>query len=217
MTVISEKARSDAKRINTPEKKLRKILNGVAFDEFNDFESENKIQADYILSIGRIVPHKDFETIIEAISNMNTDINLKIVGRVEDESYVEDLEELCATLGVEDEVSFEGFVSRKRKKELLCGAKCYVSSSKHEGFGLTLLEAMASAIPVIASDIEAHREVLQSSDLIFDPEDAEELSILIDQVLSGYSDSQVRKLVSRARNLSWKNQAQSYEEVYEEL
>jgi glycosyltransferase involved in cell wall biosynthesis len=69
--------------------------------------------------------------------------------------------EMASLLGLKDNVRFEGYVSEKRKEELLANCSIVVFPSLIEGFGLVALEAFAHEKPVLASDTDSSREMVR--------------------------------------------------------
>ena len=109
-------------------------------------------------TIGRLVPQKDYPTLLNAFSNIlkslpNTD--LYVVG----EGYLQkDLIELSKLLGVDGKVHWLG--KTEYIKEFLSKIDLFILPSKYEGFGLVLLEAMVAKKPIVAANNSAIPEVL---------------------------------------------------------
>jgi glycosyltransferase involved in cell wall biosynthesis len=109
-------------------------------------------------TIGRLVPQKDYPTLLNAFSNVlksapKTD--LYVVG----EGYLQkELIKLSKTLGVNDKVHWLG--KTEYVNEFLSKIDLFILSSKYEGFGLVLLEAMVAKKPIIAANNSAIPEVL---------------------------------------------------------
>ncbi|NDE11784.1 MAG: glycosyltransferase [Chitinophagia bacterium] len=109
-------------------------------------------------TIGRIVPQKDYPTLLRAFSIVSRDLNdckLLIIG---DGSLRIDMHKLSNELGISDKVFWHGRTNRIA--EILNLMDCFVLASLYEGFGLVLLEAMSANIPIVASNISAIPEVL---------------------------------------------------------
>ena len=109
-------------------------------------------------TIGRLVPQKDYPTLLNAFSNVlksapKTD--LYVVG----EGYLQkELIKLSKTIGVNDKVHWLG--KTEYVNEFLSKIDLFILSSKYEGFGLVLLEAMVAKKPIIAANNSAIPEVL---------------------------------------------------------
>jgi glycosyltransferase involved in cell wall biosynthesis len=116
---------------------------------------------DFALFVGRLVPEKRPDLLIRAFAELDTDARLVIVGGSSyTDDYVHGLRRLAAR---DDRVVMPGFVYGQELEELFTNARALVQPSALEGLPLTLLEAMGSGTPVIASDIAPHREVVGRS------------------------------------------------------
>jgi glycosyltransferase involved in cell wall biosynthesis len=105
--------------------------------------------APVILGVGRLIKQKDFPTLIKAfaIVRKQQEAHLLILGEGEDRARCE---RLVHELGLEQEVDFAGFVSNPYS--YMRKADVFVLSSRWEGFGNVLVEAMACGTPVVATD-----------------------------------------------------------------
>ncbi|MGC2742450.1 MAG: glycosyltransferase family 1 protein, partial [Candidatus Angelobacter sp.] len=99
------------------------------------------------------------------------------------------LQRLAAELGVAEYVIFTGFVNDADLRALYCGARVYVCPSLYEGFGFTVLEAMACGTPVVCSSATSLPEVAGQAALYFDPYKTHEMAT---QLFRAYSDDSVR-------------------------
>ncbi len=115
----------------------------------------------YALFVGRLVPEKRPDLLIRAFAELDTDARLVIVGGSSyTDSYVDELRRLA---GRDDRVIMPGYVYGAELDEFFTNARTFVQPSALEGLPLTLLEAMGSGTPVIASDIAPHQEVVGCS------------------------------------------------------
>lgn len=112
----------------------------------------------FILMVGARFEHKNVEEILHNADLWKNKYNLKITSC--EGKYHKKISALIAQLGLDDAVELMGYVSNDRLKALYASCTAMVYPSKWEGFGIPPLEALASGVPVIASDIDAHREVL---------------------------------------------------------
>lgn len=104
--------------------------------------------APIILAAGRLVPQKDFPTLLRAMAALDRpDATLVIAGSGPDEPA---LRALADRLGLADRMVFAGYVADIRP--LLDAARIFVLSSAYEGFGAVLIEALAAGRPVAACD-----------------------------------------------------------------
>jgi glycosyltransferase involved in cell wall biosynthesis len=136
-------------------------------------------------TIGRLVPQKDYPTLLSAFSNVLKslpNIELYVVG----EGYLQkELIKLSKTLGIHDKVHWVG--KTEYIKEFLSKIDLFILSSKYEGFGLVLLEAMVSKKPIIAANNSAIPEVLgKTYEGLFSTGDTKALA---QQITTAISDS----------------------------
>lgn len=112
----------------------------------------------YLLAVGAPVPRKGYPDLLHAISRPELrEVSLVIVGP--DGSEDPRLAAQAAELGVADRYHRAGEVSEARLAGWYAGAAAVAAPSVDEGFGLPLVEAQSLGVPVVASDIAAHREV----------------------------------------------------------
>ena len=141
-----------------PHSRIHKIPCGITADAFNLTPS----LGDYALYLGRLdIHHKGLDYLIESWSRMVTrgiHIPLYIVGAGPGEAY---LKQEVTRLGLQSLVTLKGRVEGPEKQQLLKQCRLLVMPSRQETFGLTALEAMAAAKPVVAFDIDHLNEVVK--------------------------------------------------------
>lgn len=112
----------------------------------------------YVLSVGRIVPEKRADLLVRAARSLPPDVKVVIVGG---SSFSEDyVAEIAALAGDDPRIVLPGFLYRDELAGVYANAAVFVQPSDVEGLPLTLLEATSYGIPVLASDIAPHREIL---------------------------------------------------------
>lgn len=158
---------------------------------------------DYVLSVGAIQRRKNQLAAVEAADAVG--LPLVVVGPAKDPALAEELRRRGARL--------EGYVATDRLAELYRGAACLVQSSRYEGFGLPVLEAMASGTPVVAVPDPALREV--AGDAAIFVEEAN----LADGIRRALAerDRLVAAGLERARAFSWRAAAERTLAVYREI
>ncbi len=111
-----------------------------------------------LITVGRLVSRKRVDDLIDAVAHIDDErVRLIVVG---DGPMRGELEAQARDRGVEDRVSFAGFVSEERKWQLLAASDVYVSATSHEGFGISFLEAMEAGLPVVSHDCGGHVDFL---------------------------------------------------------
>ena len=108
-------------------------------------------------TISRLVPQKDLQTLINAFSKISKEAKCKLV-IVGDGVQKNELEKLVKSLNLESTVHFLG--KRQDIPDFLHGIDAFALTSKYEGLGLVLLEALASEVPIIAARNSAIKEIV---------------------------------------------------------
>jgi glycosyltransferase involved in cell wall biosynthesis len=113
-----------------------------------------------IVVVSRLVSYKHVEIVLHGFARVREMIpaaTLTIIGQGPERGA---LEMLCRHLGLQQSVRFTGFVrSHQGVIEEIAAARCFVSASAVEGFGIAFVESMSVGTPYVISDIPAHREV----------------------------------------------------------
>ena len=168
----------------------------------------------YALFVGGIQPRKDPLTAIEALALVGGDLRLVLVG--DEKRRGEEVRTAVRRLGLERRVELVGYVEHEGLASLYRGAACLVFPSRYEGFGLPVLEAMASGTPVVATTAGAVPEVAGNAAVLVAPGDPEALAEGIRRAL-GDRERLVAAGLERARMFTWSETARRTLEVYREL
>lgn len=136
----------------------------------------------YVLFLGRLVPEKRPELLIEAFRQINTVKRLVIAGGGSDTSDYE--RELRERAQCDQRILFTGFVTGEPLAELYSNAHCYVLPSDVEGMPMSLLEAMAYGCACVTSDIPECAEVLAGTGVTFARGDAAALRAALEGLLA---------------------------------
>ncbi len=113
-----------------------------------------------VLAFGRVAGSKTLDRLMAALANVDHQKWELWIAGAEEAGERARLEAISAHLGIQDRVRWLGPFSDAEFGPLLAGADVAAFPSSGEGFGLALLEAMAGGVPVLASDIPAHRALL---------------------------------------------------------
>jgi glycosyltransferase involved in cell wall biosynthesis len=111
----------------------------------------------YVLAVGALVPRKGLDTLVRAMAAVPPDVRLVLAGPAG--GAEPELRALAAAPDRAGRVEFLGAVDDATLAALYRGASLLCFPSVSEGFGLPVVEAMAAGVPVVASDIDAVREV----------------------------------------------------------
>jgi len=176
--------------------------------------------ASYVLALGTIEPRKNLPRLVEAfdaVAAVEPDLRLVVVGP--DGWGLERFEAAVRQARAADRIVRLGYVSADTRADLTAGATVLAYPSLDEGFGLPPLEAMASGVPVVASNAAVLRDVLGDAALLVDPTDVPALGAAL---LEAVSDDSLRARLAaagpvRAAAYPWSRAARSFVELYERL
>lgn len=170
----------------SPEK-IKTIYNGVDPSLFVPKPKPNKTAGGPVaVAAARIFPLKDIETMIRSAAVAREslpDVRYLVYGSLDaDLPYVEKCRALIAELGVAANFEFGGF--HNKPSEVYCEGDISVLSSISEGFPFTVLESMACARPVVATDVGGVKEALEGFGIVVPPRDPEAFGEAVVQLLT---------------------------------
>ena len=194
---------------------IRKNVDSVKLCEV---KSRLGIVSPYLIYTGIYKLRKNHAGLLRAFKifvDRGGDAQLVIAGPMEDGEEM--LRRLAQDLGVADRVVFTGFVEDGDLPALYSGASVYACPSLYEGFGFTVLEAMACGVPVVCSRETSLPEVAGSAALYADARNPQEFGNALYQV---FRDQALRAmLVNKGTNnlqrFQWKHAAEQTLAVYE--
>jgi glycosyltransferase involved in cell wall biosynthesis len=181
------------------------VYYGINHQDFqlHDFDREKWRQQefncepeDFVFgTISRLVPQKDLQTLINAFSKISKEIMCKLV-MVGDGVQRNELEKLVKSLNLESKVHFLG--KRLDVPEFLHGIDAFTLTSKYEGLGLVLLEALASEVPIIAARNSAIKEIVNDDvALMFETSSVIQLETAMKELINNPAETKQR--VSRGK------------------
>ena len=178
-------------------------------------------RAPYFLYVGSADANKNLHRLIDAfrlIADQWPDIELLLAGKWQTEpmnAMQREIEEKHLT----NKVRLLGFVPADDLPSLYANAFAFVFPSLSEGFGLPIIEAMASGIPVIASDIPVFREVAEDASLLVNPADTEAWAQAMASILASNDLATNFRIVGQQRSMRfhWQTVAEETWAVYEKI
>jgi L-malate glycosyltransferase len=140
------------------------------------------------LFVSRVAPNKAHHDLIKAFAVYrrvyDSGAHLRILGGSASHAYLTALESFRSALQLDDAITFSGNVSDADKAAHLEAADVYVSMSDHEGFGVTLLEAMHHGLPVVAYGSSAVPETMGDGGLCLPVKSPELVAAAVHRVLA---------------------------------
>jgi glycosyltransferase involved in cell wall biosynthesis len=210
---VSERTKHDlVERYGIAEDRIVVTPNGV--DPVFRPNGEAPDRSPYALFVGGIQPRKDPLSAIEALALLNGNLSLVLVGA--EKRGGPEVRRAIHRLGLEQRVELAGHLERDELAALYRGAACLVFPSRYEGFGLPVLEAMASGTPVVAAAAGAVPEVAGDAAVLVEPGDPSALADGIERALAD-RPRLVAAGLERARQFSWAETARMTLETYREL
>jgi 1,2-diacylglycerol 3-alpha-glucosyltransferase len=217
----------ELEKIGVARERIHYIPNGVDTRQFRPFPDKKPLRKKFgileedtvLLSVGRLTPAKQPQVMIQVFSHIEKkleDVTLCIAGKGE---LLEKTKDLAQRMGVR-KVLFLDHVDHDRDlPDLYACADYYIMTSKYEGLPLTLLEAMASGLPCIVSDIP-------NLDIVKDAEcgitvDFTDRSAALTTILE-YLESDRRDHGQNARDfairsLDWEVVARDYLQIFNDI
>jgi glycosyltransferase involved in cell wall biosynthesis len=210
---VSESTKRDLiEHYRVSEERIVVTPNGV--DSLFRPEGDRRDGAPYALFVGTLQPRKDPIAALEALALVGGDLRLILVGP--DKGSGDEARRTASKLGLNGRVEFAGHVEQQELAELYRGAACLVFPSRYEGFGLPVVEAMASGTPVVATTAGSIPEIAGDAAVLVEPGDSVALAGGIERALAD-RDRLVRAGLERARLYSWVETARRTLAVYREL
>ncbi|MGG3640561.1 glycosyltransferase [Bacillus gobiensis] len=168
--------------VNIVKDKSIVIENGVNLSKYKNSKPLDKIELvpNYksndiiILMVARLTNQKDHETVIKSTLNLPRNIHIVFVGDGEKRS---DYENMINKFNLNDRVHLLG--AREDVPNIMKTADLFVLSSHFEGFGLVVVEAMASGLPIIGSNVNGLTDIISDVGCLFEKGNASQLTEII--------------------------------------
>jgi glycosyltransferase involved in cell wall biosynthesis len=165
------------------------------------------ITAPFLLQLGSFFPHKNLELSIESFARSRArqeGVHLVLIGGGSKDHSAQ-LKRRCGKLGLSEEVLWVDGLQSPAVPLVLAAAEALLFPSRYEGFGLPILEAMASGVPGVSSNCACLPEVVGDAWQTCDPDDPDGFSAALDQTLfDGEKRAErIRSGLERARAFTW--------------
>lgn len=194
---VSECTKRDIIKLGQVDESRISVIYQSCAPRFNVSSSqrEEKRTSRYILSVGSIEARKNILLAVKALPYLPDDINLVIVGR--HTKYTDEVTAYAKTNRLDHRIRILHGVSDEQLPALYAGAEAFVYPSRYEGFGIPIIEAIGSGLPVVACTGSCLEEAGGPDSLYVDPDDADGMAQAIRQSLKGAEGREQRILRSR--------------------
>jgi glycosyltransferase involved in cell wall biosynthesis len=211
--------------------KIKVVYNGFNNELYRPINDKEKIKqvldkydirTSYIFYVGRLEKKKNTATLVHAYAIMRQkykEIKHKLVLVGKPGLGFDEVKYVINEFNLDEEVVITGWAPEADMPYIYNGASLFIFPSLYEGFGIPLLEAMASGVPIAASNIASIPEVVKDSALLFNPDNKEDMAekmakILLDKQLS---DELIKRGFERVKNFSLTKCAQEILALMEKM
>lgn len=223
---VSHATKEDLQRIyGVRAEKIRVVHEGVDEEFFESPAGSEQDMPDvngpFMLFVGIPRPRKNLERILRAFAATKGHIDgqMKLVIAGPEDNRFLNIRQLTAKLNIEKSILLTGSITDQQLSSLYRSATCFLFPTLYEGFGLPILEAMASGAPVITSQRPAHMEIAGDAAFLVDPVDVGAMTEAIIRISedNSFREGLIQKGLDRARMFSWETCAEQTLAVYDEV
>jgi glycosyltransferase involved in cell wall biosynthesis len=225
---VSEYTKDDL--INTLSVEKDKVIvanNAINSEDFKNITQSSvkstlnkfKVEGKFLLFVGTLEPRKNIKNIILAFEKLaDPTITLVLAGKI---GWLpkNELEYLNKITNKNSKVVVTGYISDDDLRCLYIGAEMLLFPSNFEGFGLPILEAMASGTPVITSNLRPMNEIAGNAAILVKPDDILEISQSIKRILTDttLSNQLIRRGYKNVEKYNWEKSADVFKQVIKDL
>ena len=213
---ISSHAKKDAQRLYFA--KTKKIYWGASPTSLlttNAKMYKNKKEIT-IVSVSRITPYKGFHKLVEAVNQLDTSLNIKLIicGSHPQKNYLNYLKKI-ATKRTQIILN----ASDTLLKKIYARGDIYATCDKYLFFGMPILEAASNGLPVVALNYAAAKEMVQHGKTGFIAQDTKELKKYLELLIKnkGLRTKFSKAAKEFARRFTWENTAKEYEKIFKKI
>lgn len=171
-----------------------------------------------LLNVGAIHPRKNISNILIAIQTLqqrDLPFHLWKVGA----DFTDEQKKIINNQGLEKHISYLGKPDKSTLIQIYSAADMLLAPSLYEGFGMTILEAMACGTPVITSNVSAMPEVAGDAGVLVDPTNYQAIADAVCHLHKNpvYYQELVEKGLARVKSFTWERSAEKIAEIYEKI
>ncbi|MEZ4946010.1 MAG: glycosyltransferase family 1 protein [Cyclobacteriaceae bacterium] len=188
---ISQQTSSDLQHyLQVPKERISVVYQGcnpvykvkASDEEMEKVKTKYNLPDQFVLTVGTLEPRKNALLLLKAMAQTKERISVVLIGK--STSYQKQLDKLIEEEGMSDRVHFIHHADFVDLPKIYQAAKIFVYPSRFEGFGIPIVEAIASGVPVIAARGSCLEEAGGPSSVYVDPDGDKELALAIDRLLN---------------------------------
>jgi glycosyltransferase involved in cell wall biosynthesis len=187
------------------------IRHGVDPEFFRIGEERRSLTpAPMVLTVSTLHPHKNIARLLEAFGEFRKDApEFRLVVAGMEGFAAQALKDRRRELGLEDHVTFTGWIERDTLYRLFRQACAYIAPSEFEGFGMPVTEALAAGLPTACSSIPPFLEIAGDAAMLFSPHSTAEMAAAMKRITSDAAFISQSKVTgpARARLFDWRSTA----------
>lgn len=202
---------------NIKKDKIPLIYNGVDIEKYSVKDKKSEDSIIKIVHVGRFIHTKRHKLLIEAFSILLKEIQGCKLILAGDGVLKNEAQELVNRIGIQENVQFMGDYTEIPK--LLSQCDIFVLCSDWEGLPLSVLEAMAAGLPIVATNVGGIPDIVKENGILVPPGDVQ---MLAEAMLTLINDNATREHMARVstelvKQYDIKNSSKSYEDIYIKL
>lgn len=211
--------------LKIPDEKIHSVYNGVGepFElqsekQIHQVKEKHGISKPYFLFVGTLEPRKNLKALLQAWEMTGLNKYELFMAGAESAGRVFNVTNHGRSIRRVANMAY-GYIPDEDLPALYSGAAAFVFPSLYEGFGLPILEAMACGTPVIASDIEAFREIYGDAAMLVNPREPKEIAHALQFIIEDkfIRENLRQRGLEKAAQLSWDESARRTQTVIESI
>jgi glycosyltransferase involved in cell wall biosynthesis len=224
---LSHNTAADLEELGVERDRIRTIYGGgnlvgeeeIGIDKLDEVRRRYCLPAKYVLYVGTLHPRKNIGFLLRAFAEYrkhDRECKLVLVGLLD--SAADEIRSLIQELNLERDVIITGYVESWELPLIYKSAEVFVLPSSYEGFGMTVVEAMAYGVPVVAADTSCLHEVLGDAGVLVPANDISALVTALSSIMGDaeYRASMIQRGKLRSEQFSWRECARKTLDVYRE-
>lgn len=177
--------------------------------------NKHKLPPKFILSIGSIEDRKNILLIVKALKNVADDIHFVAIGK--QRKYAEEVKQYASMNGLDHRVHLMSKIPLADLPAILQSSEIFIYPSLYEGFGIPIIEALSSGVPVIAAKGSCLEEAGGEHSIYVNPHDEDEMAREINKLLADSSlrETMIREGLEYVKRFSDENCTNEMMKVYQ--